>query len=108
MKTLWFQICVILFFLAGFFVVTYLTDKGLALFAGGSLGICAIFGWILTFQNKAVKFRHGLSWTLLGILQPVPSNWIKPLEVSWPERLMVLLVSLLFGAFIRIFWITKV
>jgi hypothetical protein len=70
MKTFWFQIFVIVFFLFGTIVVTYLPDKGLALFAGGSLGFCALLGWILTFKNKAVKFRNGFLWTLLGNLQP--------------------------------------
>jgi len=62
--------------LAGAFLVTHLSDKGLALFAGGSLGFCALLGWILTFQNKAVKLRHGFLWTLLGNLQPIPSKWV--------------------------------
>ena len=66
----------IVLFLAGAFLVTHLSDKGLALFAGGSLGFCALLGWILTFQNKAVKLRHGFLWTLLGNLQPIPSKWV--------------------------------
>ncbi len=102
------QILVIIFFLIGAFAVTHLTEKGLAIFAGGFLGICALLGWILTFKNKAVKFRHGFPWTFLGYLQPIPSKWVKPLEISGPEITIVLLVSMLLGAVIRIFWITNV
>ena len=108
MKILWFQISAIIFFLIGVFAVTHLSEYGLALFAGGSLGSCALLGWILTFKNRAVKFRHRFPWTFLGYLQPIPSKWVKPLEISWPEIMIVLLVSMLFGAIIRIFWITNV
>ena len=108
MNKFWFQIFVTIFFLAGVFSVPYFSEDELGIFAGGSLGICAILGWILTFQNRAVKYRHGFLWTLLGNLQPIPSKWIKPLELSWPERMIVLLVSMLLGAIIRIFWITGV
>ena len=107
MKTLWFQICVIVFFLIGAYVVTDLSEKELALFAVGSLGICATLGCLLTFQNKAVKHSHGL-WRLFGILQPVPSQWVKPLKLSLPERIIILVVSMLFGACMRIFWIVNV
>ena len=108
MKTLWFQICVIISALVGALVVTNLSEKELALFAGGSLGFCALLGWILTFKNKAVKFRHGFLWTLLGNLQPIPSKWVQPLEISWLERILVLVVSMLFGACIRLIWIVNV
>jgi len=108
MKILWFQISVIIFFFIGAFAVTHLSENGLAIFAGGSLGICALFGWILTFKNRAVKFRHGFPWSFLGNLQPIPSKWVKLLKITWPERMIVLLVSMLFGAVIRIFWITNV
>ena len=108
MKTLWFQICVISSALVGALVVTNLSEKGLALFFGGSLGACALLGWVLTFKSKAVKFRHDFLWTLFGNLQPIPSKWVKPLEISWPERIIVLVVSMLFGACIRIFWIVSV
>ena len=108
MKTVWLQILVIIFFLIGAFSVTHLIEKGFAIFAGGSLGICALLGWILTLENKAIKFRHGFFWTFLGNLQPIPSKWVKPLEISGPEIMIVLVVSMLFGAVIRIFWITNV
>jgi hypothetical protein len=62
--------------LAGALLVTHLPDKGLALFAGGSLRFCALLDWILIFQNKAVKLRHGFLLTLLGNLQPIPSKWV--------------------------------
>ena len=62
----------------------------------------------LTFKNKAVKFRHGFLWNLLGNSQPIPSKWVRPLEISWPERFIVLVASMLFGACIRIFWIVNV
>ncbi len=107
MRIFWFQICVIVSVLAGAMVVTQLSEVGLALFAGGSLGLCAILGWFLTFQNKAVKLSHGFLWTLFGNLQPIPSKWVKPLGISWAERIIVLVVSMLFGACIRIFWIVN-
>ena len=108
MKILWFQICVIISVIFGALVVPNLTEKGLALFAGGALGICALLGWILTFKSRAVKFRHDFPWTLLGNLQPIPSKWVKPLEISWPEGIIVLTVSMLLGACARIFWIVSV
>ena len=108
MKILWFQICVIISVVIGALIVTNLTEKELAIFAGGTLGICALLGWILTFKNKGVKFRHDFPWTLLGNLQPVPSRWIKPLEMSWPERIIILAVFMLLGACVRIFWIVSV
>ena len=105
MKTIWLQILVIIFFLVGVFVVTQLSEYELALFAGGSLGICGLLGWALTFQQKAVKFRNGFLWNLLANLQPIPAIWVKSLKISWLESIIVLVLSMLFGACIRIFWI---
>jgi hypothetical protein len=106
MKIFWFQICLAVSALIGAIFVTHLSEKGLALFAGGALGICAVFGWVLTVQNRALKVRHGALWALLGHLQPIPSKWVEPLNLSWPARLLLVVAALLFGAITRLLWIT--
>jgi hypothetical protein len=106
MMTFWFQLCVIVSAFVGAIFVTHLSETGFGVFAGGSLGVCAILGWVITFQNQGVKVQVRL-WSLLGILQPIPSKWVQPLEISWTVRALVVVAAMIFGACARVLWLAN-
>ena len=106
MRVIWLQILIFGAAAGAAYVVPRLSmDQFLFLFLPPML-VCIVCGWILTFQSKAVRVAQ--NWkehVLVGVLVPVPSNWQKPVRLSWAARVLLVSAAIPAGAAIRLLWI---
>ena len=89
----------------GAFGVTQLPESSLLPIVGFVLVLCIGLGWFCMLQSQAVVPRNGFVWVLRGHLQPVPLKWGVPLGFPKAIGLLLVLVSLLLGALVRMLFL---
>ena len=106
MRIIWLQILIVGAAAGAAYVVPHLSMEQFLFLFFPPILICIVCGWILTFQAHAVRVAHGWKEHLLvGVLVPVPSNWLKPVRLSWPARILLVSAAIPTGAAIRMLWI---
>lgn len=108
MRTIWLQLLIFCAAVGAAYVVPYLSlDQFLFLFAPPMI-VCIICGWILMFQSSAVRVaQNRKELMLMGVLVPVPSNWRKPVQLSWAAILLLICAAIPAGAAFRLLWIAN-
>lgn len=106
MKIIWLQLLILLTASSAALVVPHLSIDQLLLLFTVPIIVSILCGWVLTFQMKAVRksknIREGL---LFGLLFPIPSNWVKPVPLSWPAQVLLISAAIPAGLTISIIWI---
>jgi len=91
---------------AAAFLVTRITINQMLFLFMPPMLVCIVCGWILMFESRAVRrasdFKEAM---LLGVLVPVPSNWTKPVRISWAARVLLVCAAVPAGAALRLLWL---
>ena len=66
----------------------------------GLVFLGAVLGWVLMFENNAVRF--GSLFSFWGPIRPIPERMAVPIKRSWALSMLFLVVGLIAGACIRI------
>ena len=106
MKIIYLQLIIVIAVLISAFTVPYLSEGGIIFLCVLPMVVCILCGWILIFQAKAVrKAENWIESLFFRSLVPVPSNWVKPVPLSWAGQLLLIMASISSGAIIRMLWI---
>ena len=106
MRIIWLQLLMLMTASTTALVVPYLSLDQLLLLFTLSMIVCILCGWVLTFQMEAVRKAKNLKEGLLfGCLLPIPSNWLKPVPLSWPAQVLLISAAIPIGSIISIIWI---
>jgi hypothetical protein len=86
----------------GWFAAALLPAELMMILIGAGGFLLIVFGWTLSWQRSALRIQGGWLGFAVGWLLPIPSRWIRRMEIGALELITLSLIALELAALIHI------